>query len=634
MAGLLAVVILGAPASATLNEVFTHHDFTRTTNGAWLSDMVSVNAASEFAFLSWTANLEELNVSVVDNNGALLYASQTFSCTGFCDYSQLTWNRQGYLVIYYYDPAEGGTIRLVDTDNPAQAPPGFEECHIASPGTTKARSMVPVPNTGGSYDDIVLYDYDDARFLRVALVPGECSLLWQVDDEEVAGTLVGGNPGNAGGGLIYNEASDYLHYTTESNELARIDATNGGSPDTYSTGAPEFLWFQANGYLPNGDIDPENTYFAYCITTCGADDVTTRVYNWSSAQETTLSTVSLPDSALVGGRSMDASNIGFGLRRDSPASQALRLGVDAGFDLGSAGTTSNALLAIPDGQGGIWVVNQVLASVFSYLTYEDGVDYDTPNPPPFPGNATPPDDPGQQSSVPGQVPYLEAFTKQVWDGDSSTVRLLWLLSPNDPDPDEGNFTYQIWSGGQQLGTDELTALDGDGFRVHEIEFGGTTAQGERNYYIIAVNTTANPDLESTASCNVSVSDEIQNDFDSCGDPEGGGGGPGVFNPDSDTAQGLQGFCTALMGDSPGSLFLCGLIFVVTVFLGIGAAFASLTGSQGMPAAVAGGVGGLGMMVFNVTAGIWALVWGIVLIVLVSGLVVYAVRSLMGGNSGE
>lgn len=230
---------------------------------------------------------------------------------------------------------------------------------------------------------------------------------------------------------------------------------------------------------------------------------------------------------------------------------------------------------------------------------------------------------------------LSALVADAWDGSSSQTDLRWPVSENDPDQDTGDFIYHVYCNGNELTSvsgDAITTQDGEGFRYHSIVFGGTTPT-TCNYFIIAEDR----GQLSAPSCSVQVDPLVQNDFESCGDASGIGGPGGVdFTTDTDTAAGLRGFCEGLMGDSDGSLFLCGLILVATVFLSSAGAFAALVAGEkkrpvGNTPMIAGCVGGFGMMVFNVFAGIWGLVWAIVLIVLVAAVLTLVVKRTMGGG---
>lgn len=220
---------------------------------------------------------------------------------------------------------------------------------------------------------------------------------------------------------------------------------------------------------------------------------------------------------------------------------------------------------------------------------------------------------------------LSALVSLAHDGAHALIDLRWPVSSNDPDQVSGEWDYRIFLNGVFIGADTVTGADSDGVRFNVVDFTGATVA---NFWIVARNPAGF--LDSPPSCSVSVDDRVQGDFDACG--QGAPLGSGTVVP-GDTAQGLKGSCEALMGASTGSLFLCGLIFVVVAFLALAAGFAVVTRSQGgMAPMIAGSVAGFGVAIFNVFAGVWGLVWGIVLIILVAAIITFFVRRFFAGGS--
>lgn len=240
---------------------------------------------------------------------------------------------------------------------------------------------------------------------------------------------------------------------------------------------------------------------------------------------------------------------------------------------------------------------------------------------------------------PEPVPGLSATVVEAWDaadGPSAEahIELVWLLSPTDPDQDVGDYAYDLYLDGISIGTDSTTPADGDGLRFNLVIEGGTLDPGTSSLWIVARDTITGD--ESIASCSVSVDASVLNDFDTCGENVVGGPGGTDFTTPTDTAAGLLGFCSDLMGDSDGSLFMCGLIFVVAAFLAMAGGFAAITGSTGLGPTIAGSAAGFGMMIFNVFAGIWGIVWAIVLIILVAAIITVVIKKFTGAGaaSGE
>ena len=244
---------------------------------------------------------------------------------------------------------------------------------------------------------------------------------------------------------------------------------------------------------------------------------------------------------------------------------------------------------------------------------------------------------GDAPEAPAGLSALVTDAKTTEDlADEAMVDLRWPVSPGDPDQEQGAYRYDIYVNGFSIGADATTAADGEGVRYNQVNFVGGIILSDTVFTIRAVNLTTG--LQSAQSCAVVVDPSVFGDFGSCGGafPGGGIGAGGAldFTTPTDTAAGLQGFCSDLMGDSEGSLFMCGLILIVIVFLGIGAAFATLAGAPGLPAVVAGSVGAFGMVIFNVLAGIWALIWAIVLIILVAAITTITARNVFMGRGGS
>lgn len=243
----------------------------------------------------------------------------------------------------------------------------------------------------------------------------------------------------------------------------------------------------------------------------------------------------------------------------------------------------------------------------------------------------------QTHGPPEQPPGSSGTVTQAY-ADVSTPCLIdvtWVLAPNDPDQETGDFEYHVVSSAAGVLTDTVdtvSSMDGDGVRYHQLSYGGTVSPGPVTIQIYAVNTTT--DETSFYSEAITVDCDELGSFDSAGETTGAVPGASA----TDTAAGLKGFCAGLMGDSDGSLFLCGLILVATVFLSAAGAFAALAsgGDKKRPVGhgpmVAGSVGGFGMMVFNVFAGIWGIVWAIVLIVLVAAVLTFLIKRSMGGGA--
>jgi hypothetical protein len=100
-------------------------------------------------------------------------------------------------------------------------------------------------------------------------------------------------------------------------------------------------------------------------------------------------------------------------------------------------------------------------------------------------------------------------------GDPAFVELRWALSPNDPNPDTGAFTYNVtidggtgWGNfGDQSG--ESSYVAGGGFQSVLLEFFGGTFTG-------TFNITADDGSGAVDSCTVTINTATQWDYDSCG----------------------------------------------------------------------------------------------------------------------
>ncbi len=107
---------------------------------------------------------------------------------------------------------------------------------------------------------------------------------------------------------------------------------------------------------------------------------------------------------------------------------------------------------------------------------------------------------------------------------------------------------------------------------------------------------------------------------------------------SDVGNGYKQWIAAMMGTSVGSLFFGGLLVVIIVFLAVSGAFAAIAKTYGVPALIAGSVGGLGIMMFNVATTTWEAWVGVVMIAIVAALVAWMLRQAIfsggGGAGGE
>lgn len=91
------------------------------------------------------------------------------------------------------------------------------------------------------------------------------------------------------------------------------------------------------------------------------------------------------------------------------------------------------------------------------------------------------------------------------------VALSWLLSPDDSDQDVGDFTYRIYRDDVEVATDTVDEFDGDGVRGFNYYFSGPAPLGEVVFHITGAG-----DLESGASCTITVDlDDLGSD-DACG----------------------------------------------------------------------------------------------------------------------
>jgi len=108
---------------------------------------------------------------------------------------------------------------------------------------------------------------------------------------------------------------------------------------------------------------------------------------------------------------------------------------------------------------------------------------------------------------------------------------------------------------------------------------------------------------------------------------------------ADVGTGMRGFVIAMFGPSTGAQFLAGLILVAIIFLALAGAFQAIAKTQGVPALIAGSIGGIGIMIFNIASGIWEAWAGVVLIAIVAALVAWMLRRALfsgvgGGGDGQ
>lgn len=229
----------------------------------------------------------------------------------------------------------------------------------------------------------------------------------------------------------------------------------------------------------------------------------------------------------------------------------------------------------------------------------------------------------QDLAVPAVPAGVNAQVIQANNGVDSEVELRWRVSSDDPDQAQGDYGYRMYANGILLGTyDPTTSQDADGIRFNLVIISET--QGNPvSFWVRAANLTTG--ITSGQSCAVTV-DTSNLDVDTCGSISAGSTVGLDFTTPTDTAAGLKGWCEDLMGDSTGSVFLCGLMLVMTVFMGVAGALAVFVG-KGLPSLVGGSVAGLGMAVFNVVATVWSIVWGIVLIVIAAAIILAASKAL-------
>lgn len=200
------------------------------------------------------------------------------------------------------------------------------------------------------------------------------------------------------------------------------------------------------------------------------------------------------------------------------------------------------------------------------------------------------------------------------------IELRWPLSDNDPDPAVGNFTYRIYLDGVNIGDDTVTGQDGDGERFNLVVY-SSSSNSSVVFRVDAINSTTG--FHSDLSCSINIDPTLLLDDDACGTSTTGGNTTGHTTA-VDTAAGLRGFCAALFGDSVGSLFLCGLVFIITiiaVMVGILRAF-NVNGPALfiVPLTLAAA-----MAIFNTLALIWPLIAMILMIAACAAGVVAGIR---------
>lgn len=97
--------------------------------------------------------------------------------------------------------------------------------------------------------------------------------------------------------------------------------------------------------------------------------------------------------------------------------------------------------------------------------------------------------------------------------NTSSITLRWPISTNDPNRDEGNFTYTIYIDGVNQGTDPTTSADGNGFREATISIDGPSCQQATTFQVTATNAGGD---ESAKSCAISINPGTLLDSDQCG----------------------------------------------------------------------------------------------------------------------
>lgn len=112
--------------------------------------------------------------------------------------------------------------------------------------------------------------------------------------------------------------------------------------------------------------------------------------------------------------------------------------------------------------------------------------------------------------------------------------------------------------------------------------------------------------------------------------ESSGSGGGGDTSNTDAATGLLNFCTSMGFETSASLFLCGLVLVAVVMVVLVAATSSFT-QRGNVALVVGGIGGIGMMLFNGFAGIWDFGVTAIFAMVGGGIVAYYARQGLAGG---
>ena len=107
---------------------------------------------------------------------------------------------------------------------------------------------------------------------------------------------------------------------------------------------------------------------------------------------------------------------------------------------------------------------------------------------------------------------VEGYTSEA---DADTFTIAWLLSDDDPDPENGayNYTLKADNGGGYTDVTTIPAGDAvDGVMTWE---GVVSTSADVEFKVTATNTTTG--IESGDSCIITLDSEVQDDFGSCGD---------------------------------------------------------------------------------------------------------------------
>lgn len=116
--------------------------------------------------------------------------------------------------------------------------------------------------------------------------------------------------------------------------------------------------------------------------------------------------------------------------------------------------------------------------------------------------------PGVQAAA-QPVPGVSAFVTQ--SGDPAFVFIRFYISPDDPNQDTGDYTYNITldAGAGWVDLGEVTDIN-DGIGSELLQFTGATFTG-------TFNVTANDGTGPVDSCTVTIDTSVQDDHDTCGD---------------------------------------------------------------------------------------------------------------------